>query len=53
MVSETFQETIDQYQFYRPLSKVMERILYDQLYSYLTKSEVLSNSQKFHSKVTA
>ena len=48
---------------YRPvlvlpaISKVMERILYDQLYSYLTKSEVLSNSQfgfrKFHSTTTA
>ena len=48
---------------YRPISvlpaisKVMERILYDQLYSYLTKSEVLSNSQfgfrKFHSTATA
>ena len=35
----------------------MERILYDQLYSYVTKSEVLSNSQfgfrKFHSTATA
>ena len=35
----------------------MERILYDQLYSYLTKSKLLSNSQfgfrKFHSTATA
>ena len=48
---------------YRPISvlpaisKVLKRILYDQLYSYLTKSEVLSNSQfgfrKFHSTATA
>ena len=44
---------------YRPISvllaisKIMERILYDQLYNYLTKFEVLSDSQfgfqKFHS----
>ena len=48
---------------YRPISvlpaisKIMERILYDQLYSYLTKSELLSNSQfgfrKFHSTASA
>ena len=48
---------------YRPISvlpaisKVMERILYDQLYNYLTKFELLSNSQfgfrKFHSTATA
>ena len=48
---------------YRPISvlpaisKIMERILYDQLYSYLTKSELLGNSQfgfrKFHSTASA
>ena len=38
-------------------SKILERILYDQLYSYLTKYELLSNCQfdfrKFHSTATA
>ena len=48
---------------YRPISvlpvisKIMERILYDQLYNYLTKFELLSDSQfgfrKFHSTATA
>ena len=48
---------------YRPISvlpaisKIMERILYNQLYSYLTKFELLSNSQygfrKFHSTAFA
>ena len=48
---------------YRPISvlpaisKIMERILYDQLYDYLTKFELLSDSQfgvrKFHSTATA
>ena len=48
---------------YRPISvlpvisKIMERILYDQLYNYLTKSKLLSDSQfgfqKFHSTATA
>ena len=48
---------------YRPLSvlpvisKIMERILYDQLYNYLTKFELLSDCQfgfrKFHSTATA
>ena len=48
---------------YRPISvlpaisKIMERILYNQLYSYLTKSELLSDSQygfrKFHSTASA
>ena len=48
---------------YRPISvlpaisKIMERILYDQLYSYLKKFELLSDSQfgfrKFHSKASA
>ena len=48
---------------YRPISvlpaisKIMERILYDQLYSYLIKFELLSDSQfrfrKFHSIVSA
>ena len=48
---------------YRPISvlpvisKIMERILYDQLYDYLTKSKLLSDSQfgfrKFHSTATA
>ena len=43
---------------YRPISvlpaisKIIERILYDQLYSYITKSELLGNFQfgfrKFH-----
>ncbi len=46
---------------YRPISvlpaisKIMERIPYEQLYNYLTKSELLSDSQfgfrKFHSAV--
>ncbi len=39
------------------ISKIMERILYDQLYNYLTKFELLSDSQfgfrKFHSTATA
>ena len=39
------------------ISKIMERILYDQLYDYLTKFELLSYSQfsfrKFHSTATA
>ena len=48
---------------YRPISvlpaisKIMERILYDQLYNYLTKFELLSDSQfgfrKFHSTASA
>ena len=48
---------------YRPISvlpaisKILERILCDQLYSYLTKYELLSNFQsgfrKFHSTATA
>ena len=48
---------------YRPISvlpaisKIMERIMYDQLYNYLTKYELLSNSQfgfrEFHSTATA
>ena len=48
---------------YRPISvlpaisKIMERILYDQLYDYLTKFELLSDSQfgfrKFHSTASA
>ena len=48
---------------YRPISvlpaisKIMERILYNQLYNYLTKFELLSNSQfgfrKSHSTATA
>ena len=48
---------------YRPISvlpmisKIMERILYNQLYSYLTKFELLSDSQygfrKFHSTASA
>ena len=48
---------------YRPIpvlpaiSKILERILYDQLYSYLTKYELLSNCQfgfrKVHSTATA
>ena len=48
---------------YRPISvlpvisKIMERILYDQLYNYLTKFELLSDCQfgfrKFHSTATA
>ncbi len=65
---KSYLETIDQYQFnipgnYRPISvlpaisKIMERILYEQLYMYLTKSELLSDSQlgfrKFHSTATA
>jgi hypothetical protein len=49
MANEILQETIDQYQFCRPI--------YDQLYNYLTKFEVLSDSQfgfqKFHSTATA
>jgi hypothetical protein len=39
------------------ISKIMERILYDQLYDYLTKYELLSDPQfgfrKFHSTATA
>ena len=39
------------------ISKIMERILYDQLYSYLTKFELLSDAQfgfrKFHSTASA
>jgi hypothetical protein len=48
---------------YRPISvlpaisKIMERIMYDQLYNYLTKFELLSDSQsgfrKSHSTATA
>ena len=48
---------------YRPISvlpvisKIMERILYDQLYNYLTKFELLSDCQfgfrKFHYTATA
>jgi hypothetical protein len=48
---------------YRPISvlpairKILEQILYDQLYNYLTKFEHLSDSQfgfrKFHSTATA
>ena len=48
---------------YRPISvlpivsKIMERVLYDQLYNYLTKFELLSDCQfgfrKFHSTSTA
>jgi hypothetical protein len=48
---------------YRPISvlpaisKIMERIMYDQLYDYLTKFELLSDSQfgfrKSHSTATA
>jgi hypothetical protein len=39
------------------ISKIMERLLYDQLYNYLTKFELLSDSQfgfqKFHSTASA
>ena len=39
------------------ISKILERVLYDQLYSYLTKYELLSNCQfgfrKVHSTATA
>ena len=49
-------ETTDQYQF-TSHSKIMERISYDQLYSYLTKFELISDSQfgyrKFHSTASA
>ena len=48
---------------YRPISilpvisKIMERLLYDQLYDYLTKNEILSDNQfgfrKFHSTATS
>jgi hypothetical protein len=45
MANEIFQETIDQLTSVLPaISKIMERILYDQLYNYLTKFEVLSDS---------
>jgi hypothetical protein len=42
MANEIFQETIDQLTSVLPA--IMERILYDQLYNYLTKFEVLSDS---------
>ena len=39
------------------ISKIMERLLYDQLYDYLTKNEILSDNQfgfrKFHSTATS
>ena len=39
------------------ISKIMERLLYDQLYDYLTKNEILSDNQfcfrKFHSPPTS
>jgi retron-type reverse transcriptase len=48
---------------YRPISiltvisKIMERLLYDQLYDYLTKNEIISDDQfgfrKFHSTATS
>ena len=39
------------------ISKIMERLLYDQLYDYLTTNEILSDNQfgfrKFHSTATS
>jgi hypothetical protein len=54
MANGIFQETID----HSPISvlQIMERIMYDQLYNYLTKFELLSDSQfgfrKSHSTAT-
>ena len=57
MTNEIFQETIDQLSVLPAISKIMEQIMYDQLYNYLTKYELLSNSQfgfrEFHSTATA
>ena len=56
MATGIFQETIDQYQFYLRLAKLWSELC-DQLYNYVTKFELLSDSQfgfrKSHSIATA
>jgi hypothetical protein len=58
MANETCQEITDEYISVLPvISKIMERILYDQLCNYLTKFGLLSDcqfgSREFHSRATA
>ena len=57
MANVIWQEIIDQSQFCLLLAKIMEKILYDQLYNYLSKFNLLNDSQfgfrKFHSTATA
>ena len=57
MANGIFQETNRPISVLPAISKIMERIMYDQLYNYLTKFELLSDSQfgfrKSHSTATA
>ena len=57
MVNVMSQLTTDQSLFCQPFYKIMERILYNQLYNYISNFKLLSDSQfgfrKFHSTATA